>query len=235
MNKQSGSAIFIILVAVALFAALGYAFMQGNRGSTSMMTNEAAKAYASSIIAYGNDINGALKRMSLRGVQPTQFDFGNTIMQLNNGTIITPVGHNTNCTTETCQVFSSKGGGIMPKKAPAGSVQNTESPGQATAMQEGAWQVYEGNVDGVGTSASDVIIMSAYIKKDVCIQINNLLGVNNPSGNPPVITTSVLTYNGSFSATGTVSGGVVTGASSYCYEISSRPGVYNYLTTVFVR
>lgn len=235
MNKESGSAIFIILIAVALFAALGFAFMQGNRSSTSVMTDEAAKTYATNIISYGNDIRNAITRMKLSGIQPSQFDFGNTILLRNNGTVITAIGHNPNCTTAKCQVFSAQGGGLVPKKTINGSALNTESPGTPTAIQDGAWQAYEGKVDGVGTTENDIIYIAGYIKKDVCMMINQLLNVSKPGENPPKITTTLTTYNGSFTAGGSVSGGVVTGISSYCYEINSRPGVYNYLTTVLVR
>lgn len=57
----------MLFLAIALFAALGYAFFQGSRTSTSMMTGEAAKAKETENKACADGVLAAIKRLELRG------------------------------------------------------------------------------------------------------------------------------------------------------------------------
>ncbi len=66
-RKDNGSAIIFLFIALALFAALGYAFLQGTRSSTSMITSEISKANATKMQDCTNTVNTAVKRLTLRG------------------------------------------------------------------------------------------------------------------------------------------------------------------------
>lgn len=107
MNKQSGNVVFIILLAVAVFAALAYAFTQGSRGNVTMMTAEADKANATGDADYTNAINMAIKRLKLvRGCTDAQISYE------------TPNGFNGNPNAPTdgsCHIFKVNGGGIAFK------------------------------------------------------------------------------------------------------------------------
>jgi len=110
MNKnttQNGNAIALILIAVALFAALGYAFSNTSRTSTSFITDEEVHAYANQIIAYGTDVKSAVQRLQLRGCDDTQINFENSI-SLINYTNTTP-----SPTDRSCHVFDNNGGGLQ--------------------------------------------------------------------------------------------------------------------------
>lgn len=67
VNPERGGAIMFLFIAVALFGALGYAFLQGSRNSTSMITGEAAKATAYQSQDCSNSVTMATKRLQARG------------------------------------------------------------------------------------------------------------------------------------------------------------------------
>lgn len=103
-NTESGNAIFLIIMGVALFAALGYAFTSSNRTSTTLVTDEQASTYANKIIAYGNEIKQAVRRLQLRGCDDTEISFENDVIS----------GYeNPNApTSKKCHVFDIAGGGL---------------------------------------------------------------------------------------------------------------------------
>jgi len=104
MKSQSGSAIVMLFVAVALFGALAYAFMKGSRGSTSMMTEEQSKANSSTTQGQAMIVSQAVKRLKLRGCKDAQISYE------------TPSGANPNPQAPTdgrCHVYRVNGGGIQ--------------------------------------------------------------------------------------------------------------------------
>lgn len=78
------------------------------------------------------------------------------------------------------QVFAPEGGGVEWKAPPSGS--------QATP---GAWMFVARNaVTQVGSTCAaagctDLIAVLPTVTREVCVEINKLAGVANPSGNPP--------------------------------------------------
>lgn len=102
--RQSGNALFIIIVAVALFAGLGYAFTQNSRGNLGFIETEKTKASATSNAAYTQAVNMAVKRLKLRGCTDAQISHE------------TPNGNNENPdapTDERCHIFRIAGGGVQ--------------------------------------------------------------------------------------------------------------------------
>lgn len=170
--SQRGSAIIMLFVAVALFGALAYAFMQNSRGSTAMMSDEQAKVYAQQIIAYGNDIKTAIKRLKLRGCTNEQISFENTVSGVNYTNPNAPA-------TKSCHVFDTAGGGLTWKNPPAPFYQSSAN------WYEGKYGFMEGaEWSGFGTtcaaaSCSD-LIMTLYtpgkLNEKVCSTINQILG-----------------------------------------------------------
>jgi len=184
MNRTSerGNAIFILFIAVALFGMLAYAFMHGSRGNVSMMTAEKAKAYATESIGYGNDVQMAVKRLQARGCTATQVSFENADYDSHGWTQY----DNPNAPAdESCHVFSVKGGGLK--------FQTDKKMMTAGAIDKGWPAVYITGYDGipgVGTdcaaaSCNELIFSEWGLKKEICVAINDKLGITNPGGNPP--------------------------------------------------
>jgi len=107
-SSQRGSAILMIFIAVALFGALAYAFMQGTRTSTTMMTSEGEKVSAADTQDYVNSVNTAVKRLKLRGCTDAQISYE------------TPLGNNVNTAAPAdkhCHIFHMAGAGIKYRGA----------------------------------------------------------------------------------------------------------------------
>lgn len=233
MNRQNenGNAIFLIIMGVALFAALGYAFTSSNRSSTNLVTDEQATAYANQIIAYGNEIKQAVKRLQLRGCDDTEIGFDNNIFKFNNGTNITGNGHNPNTNSDKCRIFKVEGGGLMPRILPAQALSLIST--SPNSPQEGNWRAWEASIENVGSDENEIVYVSGFISEKVCSKINQLLNVTD--GSIPIASGSIQIYAGSFNAGTWAVEPEFNGHSSFCYGLPAKPGVYNYLVSVLVR
>jgi len=107
-SNESGNAIIWILIAVGLFASLNYAWTSTSRNSTSILDDSEAKAYASQIIAYGNEVKATVKRLQLRGCDETEISFENNI-------VLNYVNPNAP-SNKSCHVFDIAGGGLSWKE-----------------------------------------------------------------------------------------------------------------------
>lgn len=177
-NSEQGNAIVWILIAVGLFAALGFTMAQGSRSSTSSITNSQISSYAHEIIAYGNEIKSAVKRLRLRGCKDTQISFENSIV----------AGYtNPNApSNKTCHIFETAGGGLIwatPKKELETEVIDL---GWTQWWPRGLDQVQGLGTDCANASCNELTISLWGIKKDVCLAINDALNVTNIGLNPPI-------------------------------------------------
>ena len=67
MLKQSGNVLFIILIAVALFAALSYAVVGSSRNTGGNIDDENTHLIASEILNYVSSVETAFTRLRARG------------------------------------------------------------------------------------------------------------------------------------------------------------------------
>lgn len=153
-NDQRGSAIFIILIATVLFAALAFVFMQGSRTSTGFLTEEQAKVQAQQLIGYGSDVKNAVRRLQLRNCTPETISFENNVDDRY---------VNVNDSPENCKVFSNQGGGLSWARFATG-------PNEATLAFTAT-----NRVNGVLTSARDLTMIYGPLEMSVCVQINKSL------------------------------------------------------------
>ena len=77
-GQEKGTALFLILVAVVLFAALTYAVTQSSNGNAVSMSREVADNKATELVSYANLIRDAINRLLLRGCDERQVSFQNT-------------------------------------------------------------------------------------------------------------------------------------------------------------
>jgi len=176
MNTQSGNVLFIILIAVALFAALGFAVSQGNQNSGKTINEEQAGLYATEILEYAQSVANAVGQLRLRGCDETEISFENDIVS----------GYtNANAPSDnTCHVFHPEGGGLNWKIHPAEALASTTAPNDS-------WAIYISNeIEEVGTTINedesvDLTLFLKNLSLNVCLEINDLVNVQNTSGNPP--------------------------------------------------
>lgn len=168
--------LFIILIAVALFAALSYAVTQSTRGGSGNANAEKIEISASQIIQYATTVENAIMRMRIsNSCSDAQINFANPIMN-NYWNPSAPADG-------SCDVFAPAGGNIPFELPPAGA--NTLAAGGPYLMSlTNAWPYYFGGYGCVpnvgtggtvcGTSASEMELMIYLPIKDLelCNAIN---------------------------------------------------------------
>jgi hypothetical protein len=163
-EKVRGNALFLILIAVALFAALSYAITQSGRGGGNV-SQQTVLIAAGQLSEEPADIRAAIVQMSVSGVSPIGMTFSGT--------------------AAANDVFDQTGLG--------GGATNVPPPSTACNSACVAWTYYPivtastgVFVAGVGTNAPESVAYLGDISQAVCIQINKGLGL-------PGVTAATLT------------------------------------------
>lgn len=177
-NNSSGNVLFLILIAVALFAALSYAVSQSSRSGGQGADREVALTNTSVIQQYPANIRGSTSRMMVNGIKLEDLkfnppsDFGS----------LTDVGEG---------VFHPNGGDIIYERAPTNVM---KVAGSNTA---GQW-VYSLNfeVSGIGTTGTgslngnDLTAFLVGINEIACTTVNQKMGI--PTSPIPTINNASL-------------------------------------------
>jgi hypothetical protein len=216
-RAEAGNALFLILIAVALFAALSYAVTQSGRGSGSI-TRETGLIDSSSLTQFPAALRTAVTRLILTGstVSTVTFDPTNTT---SNG------------------VFSSTGGGVVYQAPPSSGVDTTT----ADATHAGPYWRYKGvptatnagyYIKGIGSdtagSGRDAFAFVG-VNSGTCQSINRGLGLSttaaaeggtafstaNPATNYATQGAPAATDEGMPGDTGGDSGGAGAGANAF--------------------
>lgn len=165
MCNQRGNALFLILIAVALFAALSYAVTQSSRGGGGVdkeqgILNAAALVQMTTLMRITTD------RMLLFG------DTTKAAFQLNDGVSVANP-----CTTGVNCLFASEGGNISVPAYPNGL--------SAGTLSVNYYNVASGiSVQGMGTTAADAFVTLEPLKEEACEQINRSLGISGVPEEP---------------------------------------------------
>lgn len=158
-GKERGNALFLILIAVALFAALSYAVTQSGRGGRDV-SREQALIIASQLTQFGASLRTAVTRMIITGETATALSFDTTSPAAN-----------------TDEVFASAGGGAIYSAPPANSCTGTCGPWKFLDASAAGTSFF---VNGIGTdttTGADVIVYLNDVSETVCDEINNGLGL----------------------------------------------------------
>lgn len=165
---QQGNVLFLILVAVALFAALSYAVTSTQRGGNDSGKGETIQLAASNIIQYGTLIQNTVLRLKMNGCDDTNISFENAT--------ISGYTNSKAPANETCHVFNPAGGGQSVVRPPAAA-------GTEPYIFNGSMIINNvGPTDTVGTcggETGELIIGLPIASKELCQEINSAL--SNPS------------------------------------------------------
>lgn len=166
-RSESGNVLFLILIAVALFAALSYAVTQSTRSGGGDASKETNLVNAAGITQYPASVKTAITRMVISSsIDPDDllFDTPSTF-----GTLLTADQPNA--------VFYPAGGGATYVEAPASVMQTNAA---------GVWHFNgENQVENIGTynatldaTNADLIAFLPNVKKAVCDSIHAKLGLS---------------------------------------------------------
>lgn len=187
--QESGNVLFLILIAVALFAALSYAVTQSTRSGTGSTDREQSLLGSATLTQYPTALRTAIVRMVLAGrdVRGIWFeppsDFGT--LDVNR------------------LVFHPEGGGASFQE---GATDVMASPAAGGPTPVGTWyhnmQLEIPNVGKSGTGGNDLIAFLPGVNDNACLRINQQMGI--PAG------VSGCTYNTSGIPTVTLTDGNIT-------------------------
>lgn len=194
--SEKGNVLFLILLAVALFAALSYAVTSSGRGSGKSANSEAMSADAARVIQWGASAQAQVQRMRLT----------DNIDELNFGFRVPVDGGSYNCATTNgsqCQFWSYYGSGrrvggmpfaAVPLKYFVTSISNVNyaagTPAQTTARAI--------RVKGIGNDdKADLAIRFFGFTQEFCRELNRQLKLSNID---PVYSESAATPYGGSSA-----------------------------------
>ncbi|MGB1076938.1 MAG: hypothetical protein ACPG05_01415 [Bdellovibrionales bacterium] len=233
--KQQGNVLFLILIAVALFAALSYAITQSTRGGGDT-TDDKDNITASQIVQYSTLIKTAVDRMKIiNGCDDTEISAHADFW-----------GHNkyrhTPEVRNKCKIFHPDGGGVSYMDPPDEWLDLAMSVGE----NYNAWSLNAERITGVGTdtvnSGTDLMIHLCCLPKSTCLKINKNLGVPEYSGDPPREHDHIHT-NYEFTGDYSYSGGLNTGSEAKpfegetiaCIEEGNTLGEYTYYHVLIER
>ncbi len=180
-KKQSGNALFLILIAVALFAALSYAITQSGRGGGSI-EKENAQLIASRIVQYAGQVQNAVNKMRIiNGCSDIEISFHHDYDQdgILETTMPDAIFLNPNTTGNDCYVFNEEGGDI-PYIQPSTDwfIDAADIPGSAYAeyVFTGGLQFADVGSNCVTTSnCTDLAMVLIGLSDDLCQAINKEL------------------------------------------------------------
>ncbi len=157
---ESGNVLFLILIAVALFAALSYAVTQSSRSGGGDTSGETALINSAQLTQYPASIRTTIIRMIVNGISVTELNFN------------TPADFADIVSTRVA-VFHPAGGGAIYSPAP---------PDMMASETQGEWY-FNANMEiphiGVsGAGGNDLIAFLPGITEGVCRRINTELGIS---------------------------------------------------------
>lgn len=215
--KQHGNALFLILIAVVLFAALTYAITQSNRGNESS-AREANAVSSSSTIQFPTATRTGITRILMAG-----FGVGELLYNQ-------PTDGNYNNNTRR-QVFHPDGGGTTWSNPDGQAVLDVSAARWVINTNAGT------SAEGIGTAASDHIMFLTNLKGAVCQQIMNQLygqgaAIASVSQTRAAIIGTYDANNGTSNTTAialtTANGQGATGRAAGCFRTADNPAINVY-------
>lgn len=173
LSNQAGNAIWFILLAVALLGFLTALISRSGSNVNQTGDFERDRIKAAALLRYAQSIQNTVQTMMLKGVSENDLDF----IAIDAATYDNP-----NCNDTYCNVFHVEGGGIPYQSA---------SDILKLSGYSDDWRVVTGNrlyqfgCDDVSASCTDLLLLAPDIPQDICIAINRIQDIENPSDDAP--------------------------------------------------
>ncbi len=226
-SSQKGNVLFLILIAVALFAALAYAVTSSSRGGKTSTATEIGDVTAGRALNFATALQtGVLRVSTIKGVPPGQLAYNNDVTTNMDGSAY-PLGTLGTPSDPSLYVFHPQGGGVIAQK-----FEDAVTPcvGCGTGQIKGGhFNIVWINLPGVGTELGDVAMVVADLRDDACQAINRKIGfdfipnVVLGAGNP--ISAWTTPPSGLAATTGvtTADFDAINGKQMYCVKKTNSP------------
>lgn len=242
MKRSDGNALFLILIAVALFAALSYAITQSGRGSTGI-DREKASIAAARIEQYATQMQQKIQRLTtLNHCTDNQISFNNDSDGDGNYVDADDDNNNPNSPADgSCHMFHTNGGNLAPFKMD-GLIDTSQSAARYYGMAPAIGLLC---IDGVGSGSADcqndppsvaeLILFFPYVTKEICEALNTNIISSIPKEANDFYHTSNAWFNGTFDTYSRlqIPGGVNNGVYSMCIQSANSgtnppPNTYHF-------
>lgn len=162
-NKEAGNVLFLILIAVILFAALSYAVTSSTRQPQSTI-GEATSIAAAQITQYPSGLRTAMLRMMISGVSAESLEFN-------------APSDFVSLTNSERGIFHPNGGGAVYQTVPVNIMENGT---------QGVWHFNaEFEIDNIGAETAssfegnDITAFLPGISYEVCLHLNKRHGIGS--------------------------------------------------------
>lgn len=164
-KKERGNVLFLILIAVALFAALSYAVTQSSRTGGGATDGEANLVNSAQITQYPASVRTAIVRMIIGGTEPTNllFDPPSNFAALNTDVLLAR------------GVFHPAGGGATHVTAPPEIMADGQ---QGQWIFSGTFQVQNISTTAANATANEIIAFLPGVKTSICARLNEEFGID---------------------------------------------------------
>lgn len=172
---EKGNVLFLILIAVALFAALSYAVTSSSRSGGQSASSEKAQTEASALLSYAATVKQAYLRMRIMN-NCTVFDNPDRDGFMGDPSVY----------PGKCNIYDSKngGGGVTYNAYPPSSPIYTTAPPTNEGKTIEFVTMYVRGVGAPNLPEAQMIIFN--IRPDICKAVNKILGIKTSDGEPPL-------------------------------------------------
>ena len=201
--SQKGNVLFLILIAVALFAALSYAISQTMRQGSGGVSEEKDHVKSIYVHQFPTSIRQAILRIKLSDhLADTDISFAHP------GT----VAYGVFGTAPQKEVFHPQGGAIPYQSIPAGVNDGSDWIFNGSLEIDGI-----GSTDGTGTG-SDLVAFLPGISLDTCRYINKGFSGSLTTPVDIAVAGETTVFTGTFSYAATISDPALNGKAAFCYR-----------------
>lgn len=172
-QNESGNVFVYIFLAIALLASLSYAVSQGGRVTGSQLTQDTRNLVATEILGFGDTVAKAVTQLRLRGTAMNSLSFANPFLSSGE--------YGTYGNDPDNEIFNPAGGAVVYQSPPTVATTSGTEEYEFLANNE----IQEIGSTCGASSCSDLIMVIPNMQQSVCIRINELLDVTNPTGVPP--------------------------------------------------
>jgi hypothetical protein len=247
MKNQNGNVLFLILIAVALFAALSYAVTRSTRSGGSEVSREKADLAASALAQHVAGLRTAVTRMVMAGVRPDDllFDCVGTATG-SRAACSGPVASWNDLTASRLkdQVYYPGGGGIAAAGPLALGIDTDNDGYGGMYFFAGGMQVKGIGSDGAANcdACYETVLATYNVPKAICEAINRRAGLDGI----PVAPSRVDFQIGEFVESGGVDTATILGDAETpglhgremgCLDMSAAhfPGTYGFYAVLYAR
>lgn len=175
-HSDAGNVLFLILIAVVLFAALSYVVTSSTRVGGASISKEKADLLAAQIINQFVAFDTAIHRVIAGGCTVDQLNAYSVAYTRRNGTPIGSVNPKSP-SDGRCNLWDGSQYPLPYLYAPRDALDETIAY-TPTNSELGHYYVVGTNVVNVGSDLNDLTIILANVKRDVCLSMIRKLGIS---------------------------------------------------------